>query len=640
MFAAAVLIALTALILAVTGKTSAPTVAHASDTRFAFTSYSVTYDLRTDRTMDVQLDLQAKYLGYSSRGFIYDIPVNAGDRVRNLKAYSLDTGNATSVEYSIQNDDSSFISVYMDDDRIKYGETHSYRITYEYAITKPRSKNNIYLNAIGFGSEATIADVSVKINLPDGWTDTHCYIGRQGTDTEFTDYKVNGNSVALELDGLDRYNGITFDFAFADGVLSTKPDLTPYWIIIGACAVLAALFAVKLLCFNKNNLTPVPCFSVPANPPEGIQGAKSAAFDDPTQEMDPLIMGKLIDNKVDNSDITSLIYYWANKGYIRINMENEKDVVLIKIYNSLPENLPNYQKTMYYSLFKSGEVVHINSLTNTFYSTVEKVTKEVNAGNRKLYDNKSFTFAIIFAIVGFAAMCLTPVAMALLGINRNLLLVSPFFMIIPVSLIFVLTLTVKYKTLKFKKPKLILLYCAVGLLALVFSALYLVLVPTYVMEVVPKFILAAIGLAIVMLSVSLISRTDDYTEKLNRIVGFKEFIETVEKEKLEEMLESNPEFYYNVLPYAIVLGVSDKWANKFEGLTVKPPQWSTGNLTDTVFSIMIFNSIMRNVNINMTKTFLSRPSSGSSSGFRGGGGFGGFGGFGGGGHGGGGFRGR
>ncbi len=640
MLAAGVLIALTALIFALTGKTSAPTVAHAYDTRFAFTSYSVTYDLRSDRTMDVQLDLEAKYLGYSSRGFIYDIPVNAGDRVRNLKAYSLDTGFATSVEYSIENEDSDFISVYMDDDRIKYGETHSYRITYEYAITKPVSKNNIYLNAIGFGSEATIANVSVVVNLPDGWTDTHCYVGRRGTTEEFVDYTVNGNSVALGLDGLDRYNGITFDFEFADGVLSTKPDMTPYWIIIGACAVFAVLFAVKLLCFNKNNLTPIPCFSVPANPPEGIKGAKSVAFDDPTLEMDPLIMGKLIDNKVDNSDITSLIYYWASKGYIKINMQNEKDVVLIRIYNALPENSPNYQKTMYSSLFKSGEVVHINSLTNTFYSTVERVTKEVNSENGKLYEGKSMAFAILFALIGAAAMCVTPIAMALLGINRDLLLIAPFFMIVPVFIIFALTQTVKYRTLKFKKSKLILLYGAVGLLALVFCALYLVLVPSYVIELLPKFILAAVGFAIVMLSVSLISRADDYTEKLNRIVGFKEFIETVEKDKLEEMLESNPEFYYNVLPYAIVLGVSDKWADKFEGLTVKPPQWSTGSMSDTIFNIMIFNSVMRNVNINMTKTFLSRPSSGSSSGFRGGGGHGGFGGFSGGGHGGGGFRGR
>ena len=180
------------------------------------------------------------------------------------------------------------------------------------------------------------------------------------------------------------------------------------------------------------------------------------------------------------------------------------------------------------------------------------------------------------------------------------------------------------------------MYCGVALLALVFCGLYLILVPSYVIEIVPKLLLSAVGFAIVMLSVSIICRTEDYTSKLNRIVGFKEFIETVEKDKLEEMLESNPEFYYDILPYAIVLGVSDKWEKKFEDLTIKPPQWATGSFSDTVFNIVLFNTLMRNVNINMVKTFISHPSSGSRSGGSGGH----FGGFGGGGHGGGGFRGK
>ncbi len=616
------------------GKPNSTSVAHADSAHaFTFTSYSVKYDIRRDRTMDIQLDLTAHYFGYSSTGFIYDIPVNAGDRVRNLKAYSLDTGAPTTVEYSVENDDSSFVSVYMDDYRNKRGETHSYRITYEYAITKPE-KNELNLNAIGFGSEAVISNVSIEINLPDGMLTPHCYL-TYGSEEESYGYEISGNKVTYQIDKLEAFHGVSFKFEYKDGVLTTKPDMTPYWIIIGACAVFAVLFAVKFLCFNKNDLMPIPSFSVPVKPPEGVNGAPSAAFDDPTQEMDPLIMGKLIDNKVDNSDVTSLLYYWANKGYIKINMENENDVVLIRIYNTLPQGTPNYQKTMYADLFRSGELVHINSLTNTFYSTVERVTKEVNTENGKLYDGKSMAVAIVFALLGALAMCLTPILTALFTINHDLLFIAPLFMIIPVFAIFALTQTVKYKTLKFKKAKLILLYFGVGLLALIFSALYIVLVPSYVIEPLPKFLLAAIGFAIVMLSVSLICRTEDYTAKLNRIIGFKDFIENVEKDKLEAMLESNPEFYYNVLPYAIVLGVSDKWANKFDGLTVKPPQWATGSFSDRLFTVMMFNSLMRNVNVNMVKTFLSRPSSGSSSGFHGG-----FDGFGGGGHGGGGFRGK
>lgn len=621
---------------AFTGSYSSPSPAHAYGAYdFEFTAYSVTYDIRSDRTMDVRLDLTVKYLGYKSTGFKYDIPVNAGDRVRNLTAYKLNGANEEiPLDYSVDDEYSGFVTVDMDDYSSKYNETHKYRVKYEYAVTKPRDKNRLYLNAIGFGSEAVINDVSVTVNLPDGLKDTRCYVGTAGTDGEYTGHSVSGNTVTLDIARLSEYNGVTFDFEFDEGVLSTRTDMTPYYIIIGACVVFAALFVLKFLCFNKNDLTPIPSFSAPVKPPEG-DGAPNAVYDDPTREMDPLVLGKLIDNKVDNSDVTSLLYYWANKGYIKINLENEKDVTLIRIYNTLPQGAPDYQTAMYNDLFKSGDVVRVNSLTNTFYPTVERVTRRVNAENNNLYDKKSFAVAVVFALLGALAMCATPMLTAMLTINRRLLFIAPLFMLVPALVVFSLTLAVKYKTLKLKKSKLILLYCAVGLLALVFSAIYAALIPSYIIETLPKCILAAIGFAIVMLSVSLVCRTEDYTEKLNRIIGFKEFIETVEKDKLEQMLESNPEFYYNVLPYAIVLGVSDKWANKFEGLTVKPPQWATGNFSDSVFSVIVFYSLMRNVNTDMARTFISRPSSGSSSGFHGS-----FGGFGGGGHGGGGFRGR
>ena len=628
---------LSALLFAFTGKSASTTVAHAADnsTRFEFTYYSVTYDIRTDRTMDVTLDLTAHYTGYASTGFIYDIPVNAGDRVRNLKAYKLIGGEERNFVYDVKSEDSDFVSVYIDDDRIKTGETHSYRIKYEYAITKPISKNNIYLNATTFSFYDFIENVYVVVNLPDGLKAPHCYVGMRGNKEEYNDYSETGNKISLYFDSLPALNGVSFDFEFENGVLSTKPDMTPYWIIIGACAVFAVLFAVKLLLFNKQDLTPVPSFSVPTNPPSG-KGAPDKAYDDPTNEMDPLLMGKLIDNKVDSSDVTSMLYYWANKGYIKINMLSEDDIEFVRIYRELPGNAPDYQHVMYRNLFLTGDVVKMKMLTNTFYSTVDTVTKMVNRNNGGLHEKKSLAVAIIFAILGGLIMGLTPFLMAMFTINMRLFVFMPLSILVPAVVIFALTITVKDKKLKLKKSKLILMYLGVAALSLLFCGFYLIIVPSYVIEIVPKLLLSAIGFAIVMLSVSIIGRTEEYTEKLNRIVGFKEFIETAEKEKLEEMLDSNPEFYYNVLPYAIVLGVSDKWEKKFEDLTVRPPQWATGSFSNTAFNIIMFNSLMRSVNINIARTIVSRPSSSSRSGGSGGH----FGGFGGGGHGGGGFRGK
>ena len=132
-------------------------------------------------------------------------------------------------------------------------------------------------------------------------------------------------------------------------------------------------------------------------------------------------------------------------------------------------------------------------------------------------------------------------------------------------------------------------------------------------------------------------RTKAYTDKLNDILGFKNFIELAEKDQLEMMIEQDPQFYYHILPYAQVLGVSKLWENKFAALTVEPPQWLSGNMVSTYIEFRIINSLINGSLAQMNYEMSSRPSSSGANG----GGRGGFGGgFSGGGFGGGGGRGR
>ena len=589
---------------------------------FKFTTFNVSYDIRADRTMDVTLDLGVHYSGYDSTGFMHDIPVNAGDRVRNIKAYELDEfGGEQHLDYKVKREYSGLITVDMGDYSNKTNETHYYRIKYEYAITKPRGKNAIWLNAVGFGSEAEMEDVNVTIKLPDGLNYAKRYTNKSGEGDGVSLSPKNG-VISIYNEQLSAYEGITVEMIFNDGVLSTKADMTPYYIIIAGCVILGLLFIVKFLVFNKDGLTPVSDTQAPAG-------------------MGPLVMGKLIDNRVDQSDVTSLIFYWANKGYLKIDLQNENDIELIRIMQHLPESAPKHQHIMYEGLFKSGDIVKINDLSQSFYPVVEAVTKEVNAENSKLYDGKSMGVAVLFALIGGLLMSITPIILAMTTISVKLFSIVPLFMIIPAFIVFALAQSVKYNTLKYKKKKLALMYAGVVLLSLVCTAVYVIFIPSYVIEIVPKLILCLIGFAIVILSTTIISRTEAYTEKLNHIVGFRDFIKYAEKDKLEALLEGNPEYYYQVLPYAIVLGVSDIWEDKFAALTVPPPTWTTNSYMDGMFSIVVFNSVIRRANLNMASSFISRPSSPSSGSFSGGGhGGGSFGGFSGGGHGGGGFRGR
>ena len=111
----------------------------------------------------------------------------------------------------------------------------------------------------------------------------------------------------------------------------------------------------------------------------------------------------------------------------------------------------------------------------------------------------------------------------------------------------------------------------------------------------------------------------------NEIMGFRDFLKKVEKEKLELLVEENPNYFYDILPYAYVLGISRKWSKKFEFIPIQEASWYTGSINNNVFNAVAFTRSFNQTLMSVSAASSSRPteSSGSSSGggsFSGGGG--------------------
>ncbi|MBD5632464.1 MAG: DUF2207 domain-containing protein [Clostridia bacterium] len=592
------------------------------DYLFEVKKYDVTYDIQSNCAISVTEDITVSYKGRLSTGFLRDIPANGGVQIRNVYVQKFGEKNRLeAVYFDVMYEDINYVTVDIGDSRYKVGKSESYRITYDYNISSSVVKDGMLpLNPIGFGWECDLYDCNVTLILPDGYKSATCYKGLVGSTKkcDFEESVVDGRTVLTAYtEHLKDCEGITFNINFEDGAISSYFDFTPYWFVLAAVAVLVILVVVKFLGFNKSTLTPVVNFEAPEN-------------------IDPLMMGKLIDNRVDKEDITSMIYYFADKGYLKINLDDNADPTLIRIIQTLPEEAPEYEKVMFYNLFRDGETVKPSQLANRFYRTVDKVTSIVNSQTKGLYTSVSMTISVIFALIGGLLLSAAPVVLAFLGISHKLLMFAPFLALVPAFFVYVICQSTVYNKLKFTKKNKLILWLVVAVLCIILTVCYVFFVPTSILGYLPKALLCVVCSAIIVLSVSVITRTDDYTEKLNQIIGFKQFILLAEKDKLEAMLEDDPQFYYHVLPYAQVLGVSDKWEEKFRDLTVEPPQWATTSMLDTVIQFHVLNNIIRRSTVKMTNGLVSRP---SSSGINGGGrGIGG--GFSGGGFGGGGGRGR
>ena len=108
----------------------------------------------------------------------------------------------------------------------------------------------------------------------------------------------------------------------------------------------------------------------------------------------------------------------------------------------------------------------------------------------------------------------------------------------------------------------------------------------------------------------IMKRKTEYGEEIiAKVKGFKNFLETAEKDKLEALVLEDPSYFYNILPYTYVLNISKKWIEKFENIPV--PEMDMGTYDFNSFNS--FNNLYNDVYRPEPVRTSSSSSSGCSS---------------------------
>ena len=108
----------------------------------------------------------------------------------------------------------------------------------------------------------------------------------------------------------------------------------------------------------------------------------------------------------------------------------------------------------------------------------------------------------------------------------------------------------------------------------------------------------------------IMKRKTEYGETvIAKVKGFKNFLETAEKEKLEALVLENPNYFYSILPYTYVLNISKKWMEKFENIPI--PEMNMGTYDFNSFNS--FNNLYNDVYHPEPVRSSSSSSSGCSS---------------------------
>lgn len=602
-----------------------------------------------NNTFDITETITA-YFNVSKHGIFRTIPLN--NSITRLDG-TISRNHAKVTNININNEFTK--SKENGDLKLKIGSAsrtftgeQTYVIKYTYNLGKDPMKiyDELYYNIIGTEWDTVIGNVSFSITMPKEFDSSKLGFsaGSKGsTSNSKVKYNVSGNTITGSYDGvLEAGEALTVRCELPEGYfINAKQGVN----IVAYIAMIAPfiMLGISIFLWDKYGKDEEVIDTVEFYPPEGKNS---------------LDVGFLYKGSADNKDVTSLLIYLANKGYIKITEIEEKKlfskgkgfrITKLKDYDGKDDNERRFLKGLFRKKHtgsadfrkirevmkeakKNGEKLSYNEalekiysedkniqlesvtkddLENSFYITMNDILKSFNSkGSRKqVFDataSSKLKIVILMIIATFVLITLPPV-LEYIGLEESL--IALLFPGIGLAVIgSMLSNTFQSST----KPSIFLIVIFGALFVILPIALMILPIllvdKLYLIAYICGFI-AIIGMLVCL---KFLPKRTSYGNKMfGKIKGFKNFLETAEKEKLEAMVMEDPTYFYDILPYTYVLGVSDKWIKKFESIAIQPPTWYEG--TDN-FNMTSFSNFMDSTMSSASSAMSSDPSSDSSSG--------------------------
>lgn len=532
-------------------------------------------------------------------------------------------------------EETGFITIGLKSDlSVPAGVTRNYTVSYICDLSNDENKgfDQFYYNIIGTNSILTIKNISFSVAFPEEVSekDLFIYTGKAGSSNLLENYTVGGNIVTGSIDKLGPTEGVTIRAIFEDDYF--LKDFVVSWQSI-ICVVIAIISVSLSIVFivkykeRKKLLIPVEVIA-----PEGLY---------------PAMAEYLTSYKCSSKSLIATLLYLGERGYIRLNqikvkageqktlvkLIDKEDFEIIKI-KDIRDDEPKSVIALYNALFKSGDKLLLNNLDSEFYSSCNAIlTAENYKEKSKLYKNEEKkkvenikTIAIILSIALNIFTLL--VSFSYLEFSTMIYIIHCVFM----GIVFIVAIIVG-RLSKNSTPYVI----GIAISLLVATIL---LYTSAGFKIVDSAYLVLVANIIFIISVVLLCGEPKYKrstlEMKGRVLGFKNFINKCEVKQIEMFVNETPEYFYKVLPYAYVFGLTNEWIGKFDKISKGLASWITVNGESVDSSIIIMNTLStftvnaKNKYNSLVKAATSFRSSGGS--FSGGGG-----GFSGGGMGGGGF---
>ena len=556
----------------------------------------------------------------------HDVTNSSGEKSREEFPYIVDVDDVEvsggPVHEQTEEMDNHIIQI-GDADRMVEGiQTYVISYKFKYPDDRVATKDILFHTILGADFKENIRHFDFRIEfekpLPQKAVDNlRWYSGSYGSESNIIpiDYEATTTYIAGMCDSIQPNHAITAYMELPEGYYEGVEKVQYFWHYLWLALTVVCLLVIFFRAFTIDRGRNV-VKTIEFYPPDGISSAE---------------VGVIIDNSADDGDISSLIPWFAEHGYLRIDEIENKKIELTKLRN-LPDNAPIYQKKLMSLFFSKGRnTVRLNQLgdksleMNGVKSALKKVFSE--DGRKNLVKTDSWVYMYIPLLL-FGTLTIATNIVQYFTVDE--LFLAGFIWLLPAGLGLSLRLAGSDSDLyssAFKRVIFFLVkFTIMAMVALMYSQCTDYGSPMADWEI---FLFFLVNFLALELCGRFKLNTAYRIDMMGRLLGFKEFIETAEKENLERLQMEDATYFYRVLPYAMVFGLANTWARKFRTITVEKPDWysTAGIYSGTNFT----NHLVSSVNDTVRSHVSSCSHSSSSGGHHGGGGFSGGGGGGGGG---------
>ena len=435
-----------------------------------------------------------------------------------------------------------------------------YRATREVGFFK--DYDELYWNATGNGWIFPIDSAEVRIRLPEP-----ARFGQRASYTGPTGSTANNAEVVEEKPGditfrttqpLQSNEGLTVAVAFPKGIV-TEPNRSDYWLAdYGPVAVgiagLIGLVAFYYVAWQRVGRDPRPGTVVPLfSPSDGLS---------------PAGMRYLVKMGADNRAFAAALVDMGVKGHVKLVEEeggwfSRNKTRIDRLASATP--LPPEEEAALRSLCTTGESILMEQKNHSKFSSAKNSLSEVlkTAYEGKMF-KRNYGWAGAGAVLFLAALWVACAAVVAtlggtaiwqIGVTLGALTVAGLLAMVMHN-----SSTAGKCLLSLGAFAALAVAAATGFpifLAALSSGWWLPL--AFPLLALPLMISAFWWIA---------APTREGRGVLDRIAGFKQYLSITERERFDRMNppEDTPEVFEKFLPYAIALGVENRWADRFQGV--------------------------------------------------------------------------